>query len=76
MGAIRTIAGQGNLDPLNSVKANTILDASVHYKVNNRLRIQSNIVNALNSTYAVSRLPHGLRPGHPFGINVGLRYGF
>jgi Fe(3+) dicitrate transport protein len=40
------------------------------------LRIQSNIVNALNSTYAVSRLPHGLRPGHPFGINVGLRYGF
>ena len=76
MGAIRTIAGQGDLDPLNSVKANTILDASVHYKVNNRLRIQSNIVNAFNSTYAVSRLPHGLRPGHPFGINVGLRYGF
>jgi Fe(3+) dicitrate transport protein len=76
MGAIRTIAGQGDLDPLNSIKTNTILDASVHYKVNNRLRIQSNIVNALNSTYAVSRLPHGLRPGHPFGINVGLRYGF
>ena len=75
MGAVRTIAGQGDLDPLNSVKANTILDASVNFQVNHRLRIQTNLVNALNSTYAVSRLPHGLRPGHPFGINIGLRYG-
>jgi hypothetical protein len=26
----------------------------------------------MNKEYAVSRVPAGLRPGHPFGINLEL----
>lgn len=76
MGAIRTVAGQGTIPQENKVAANTILDASVHYQLNPRLRLQTNIINALNTTYAVSRVPSGIRPGHPLGVNIGLRYGF
>ena len=36
----------------------------------------SNVINMLDETYAVSRVPAGLRPGHPFGANVGLEFRF
>jgi len=58
----------------NMVGANTIVDASIHYQYNSKLRLQTNIINLFNSTYEVSRVPFGLRPGHPLGINIGLRY--
>ena len=76
MGAMRTIAGQGAMDPLNSVQANTVLDASIQYQLNSHLRLQTNVVNALDNTYASARVPYGLRPGHPFGVNIGLQYNF
>jgi Fe(3+) dicitrate transport protein len=31
-----------------------------------------NIINLLDKEYAVSRVPAGLRPGQPFGINFGI----
>ena len=34
------------------------------------------VTNLLNNTYAVSRVPAGLRPGHPFGIYAGFQYQF
>jgi Fe(3+) dicitrate transport protein len=74
MSAIRTVAGQGPMIAENMVGANTIVDASIHYQYNSKLRLQTNIINLFNSTYEVSRVPFGLRPGHPLGINIGLRY--
>jgi len=76
MSAIRTVAGQGTIMNENRVNANTVVDASIHFQYSSKLRLQTNIINAFNQTYAVSRVPSGLRPGHPFGINIGLRYIF
>lgn len=76
MGAIRTQAGQGLIPAANKIDANTVVDASVQYQLQSNLRLQLNIINGLDATYASSRLPYGLRPGHPFGMNIGLRYGF
>ncbi|MCW1952833.1 MAG: TonB-dependent receptor [Flavobacteriia bacterium] len=76
MGDIRTQAGQGSIPNAFKINSNTVLDASVQYQLNARLRLQTNIINGLDATYASSRVPYGLRPGHPFGINMGIRYGF
>lgn len=76
MGDIRTQAGQGSIPNAFKINSNTVLDASVQYQLNARLRLQTNIINGLDATYASSRVPYGLRPGHPFGINIGIRYGF
>jgi len=76
MGAIRTQAGQGPIATAFKVNANTVLDASIQYQINKHLRLQTNVINGLDATYASARVPYGLRPGHPFGMNLGLRYAF
>jgi len=34
------------------------------------------VINLMDETYAVARVPAGLRPGHPFGIYAGLRLNY
>ena len=58
------------------VSSNFIVDISGKYYVNKKLRLTANIINLLDNTYAVSRVPAGLRPGHPFGANLGLEFRF
>ncbi len=76
MSAVRTVAGKGSIPQQNKVNTNTILDASIQYQLRPNLRLQINAINVLNSEYAASRVPYGLRPGHPAAVNIGLRYGF
>ena len=52
------------------------LDASLMYKLTNAVTFKSRILNILDESYAVSRAPAGLRPGHPFGVYAGLRLNF
>jgi Fe(3+) dicitrate transport protein len=70
--AFRTIAGQGEIAPNVKVNSNFIVDASVKYFATPKVAITSNLINVFDSKYAVSRVPAGLRPGHPFGISVGV----
>ena len=57
-----------------TVPSNFIIDLSAKYNLSSRLKLTSQVVNLLNETYLVSRVPAGFRPGHPFGIYSGLQF--
>ncbi|MCF6294205.1 MAG: TonB-dependent receptor [Flavobacteriaceae bacterium] len=71
-GAFRTKAGSGTIPENEKVASNFIIDLSGRYIVNKHTVLTLNLVNLLNSTYAVSRVPTGLRPGLPFGVFAGF----
>jgi Fe(3+) dicitrate transport protein len=75
-GAFRTKAGIGNIPANELVPSSFVIDLSAKYHLNDHLSINGRIINLLDETYAVSRVPAGLRPGHPFGASIGflLRY--
>ena len=75
-GEFRTLAGSGDIPNDELVASNFIIDFSAKYHFSKKLSLTSNVINMLNKTYAVSRVPAGLRPGHPFGINLGLEFRF
>ena len=75
-GAFRTRAGSGPIPENFKVDSNFIVDLSAHYFLNENFALSANIINLFDTEYAVSRVPAGLRPGHPFGINFAVRYGF
>ncbi len=74
--AFRTQAGTGTIPENQKVDSNYVIDLSGRYFYNKHLTFSTNIINLLDETYAVSRVPAGLRPGHPFGINFSVAYGF
>lgn len=75
-GEFRTLAGSGDIPNNERVDSNFILDFSAKYHINKKLSLTTNVINLLDETYAVSRVPAGLRPGHPFGANLGLEFRF
>jgi Fe(3+) dicitrate transport protein len=76
VGAFRTKAGSGSIPENFKVNSNVVIDVSARYFLNKNITLSSNIINVFDTTYAVSRVPAGLRPGHPFGINFSVAYGF
>ncbi len=66
-GAFRTKAGSGSIPENFKVDSNFIVDLSARYFLNENFTLSTNIINLFNTKYAVSRVPAGLRPGHPFG---------
>lgn len=75
-GEFRTLAGTGNIPSNEKVASNFIIDFSGKYHLSKTLSLTGNIINLLDETYAVSRVPAGLRPGHPFGGNLGVEIRF
>lgn len=75
-GAFRTLSGTETISDDNGITSNFILDFSGKYHIKNKLSLTGNIINLLDKTYAVSRVPAGLRPGHPFGAYAGLEFQF
>ncbi|WP_338039328.1 TonB-dependent receptor domain-containing protein [Maribacter litopenaei] len=75
-GAFRTKAGTGSIPDNEKVDSNIILDLGTKYRYNDHITITANAMNLLNETYAVARVPAGLRPGMPLGVFGGpeLRY--
>jgi len=74
--AFRTKAGTGTIPANFRVDSNYIIDISGRYFYNKHFTFSTNIINVLDKTYEVSRVPAGLRPGHPFGINFSIAYNF
>jgi Fe(3+) dicitrate transport protein len=75
-GEFRTQAGTGSIPANELVESNFIIDLSGKYHINKHLSVTGNIINLLDEVYAASRVPAGLRPGHPFGAYAGLQYRF
>ena len=75
-GEFRTLAGSGNIPDNELVASNFIIDFSAKYHVSSNLSLTGNVINMLDETYAASRVPAGLRPGHPFGAYAGLEFRF
>ena len=75
-GEFRTRAGNGAIPSNELVDSNFIVDFSGKYHFKNNFSATVNIINLLDETYAASRVPAGLRPGHPFGAYAGLLYRF
>ena len=50
-----------------------MIDASAAYQLTPKLSLTANVINLLDEVYFSSRVPAGLRPGHPFGIYGGFR---
>jgi Fe(3+) dicitrate transport protein len=75
-GAFRTEAGTHSITATNGITSNFILDFSGKYHLNNRLSVTGTVLNLLDKTYAVAKVPAGLRPGHPFGIYGGIEFRF
>jgi Fe(3+) dicitrate transport protein len=70
--AFRTEAGTGTIPANSKVDSNFIIDLSAKYHLTKNISLMGNIINLLDREYAVARVPAGLRPGHPFGINFGI----
>lgn len=75
-GEFRTQAGSGAIPANERVDSNFIFDLAGKYRLGNHLALTANVINLFDETYAVARVPAGLRPGHPFGVYAGfeLRY--
>ncbi|MFY0604613.1 MAG: TonB-dependent receptor [Flavobacteriaceae bacterium] len=75
-GQFRTMAGTGSIASNEKVASNIVVDFSGKYLLTKKLNATVNVINLFDNTYAVSRVPAGLRPGHPFGIYAGLEFMF
>ena len=71
-GAFRTKAGSGSIPFNELVPSSFVVDFSAKYHLNDHFSINGRIINLLDETYAVSRVPAGLRPGHPFAASIGI----
>ncbi|WP_340203348.1 TonB-dependent receptor family protein [Ascidiimonas sp. W6] len=75
-GQFRTEAGSGSIPEDELVDSNFIIDFSGKYHLTPSFSITANVINMLDEVYAVSRVPAGLRPGHPFGAYAGFQLQF
>jgi Fe(3+) dicitrate transport protein len=73
-GEFRTLAGTGDIPSTEKVGSNFILDISAKYHLTNNFSLTTNVINMLDTEYEVSRVPAGLRPGHPFGVYGGFEF--
>ena len=73
-GEFRTLAGSGSIPDNERVDGYFVLDASARYFLTEKLTLTTNFLNLFDNTYAVSRVPAGLLPGHPFGIYGGFEF--
>ena len=75
-GAFKTEASADAVNATNGITSNFIIDFVGKYHVTKTLSLSAKIINVLDETYAVAKVPAGLRPGHPFGIYGGLNFRF
>ena len=75
-GAFKTEASADAVNAANGITSNFIIDFVGKYHVSKSLSLSAKIINVLDKTYAVAKVPAGLRPGHPFGIYGGLDFRF
>ena len=76
VGAMRTIAGQGDLISSQSTDIAKVLDVAFSWSVKPGIQFDLGMNNVLDATYIVARRPAGIRPGMPRFMRTGLRLMF
>lgn len=71
--AMRTAAGQGDIDDTLSTDAYVVFGAGVEYEVSNGATVHAAVENIGDARYVVARRPAGLRPGLPRTLSLGIR---
>jgi len=74
--SMRTLPGQGEMDPDKRTDAYFIIDASAAYHVHNNISLFGSATNLTNKVYMVATRPAGLRPGMPMAFNIGVKTAF
>ena len=72
----RTIAGQGDLDPLHSTDQINVVDLVLKYDINQNFMIESKILNLFDNKSIVASRPAGVRPNMPRSINLAFLFDF
>jgi Fe(3+) dicitrate transport protein len=71
--AMRTVAGQGELGPAESIDAYAVLNLVAEYQTPYNGTLYLGIQNLLDERYIVARRPAGARPGLTRNLMVGFR---
>jgi Fe(3+) dicitrate transport protein len=74
VGRMRTVAGQGAIDPAAATDAYAVLGLSGEYTLGTGASLFASVQNLTDRRYLVSRHPQGARPGLPRTAMVGLRF--
>ncbi len=74
VGEMRTRAGQGDLDPADSLDSYTVFDMLGAWNFTPQLSGYVKVDNLFDETYATARRPAGLRPGLPRTAYLGVTF--
>ena len=74
VGEMRTKAGQGGFETLESIDDHVVWDLVGSWRFNERLASYVKVDNLLDETYVAARRPAGVRPGLPRTAYLGLTY--
>jgi Fe(3+) dicitrate transport protein len=67
------VTGEGDVR-FGKIDSRLVMDATLGYQFNNKVRMFSTFKNITSQEYIVSRQPHGARPGLPFAMMAGLEF--
>lgn len=70
--SFRTLAGSETIPSNQRVSGHTVVDLASSYHINKHISFKTTIINLLDEYFVVARRPAGLRPGHPFGMSLGI----
>ena len=73
---MRAVAGTGKPAVNQRTEAQTVVDFSTNYQLNNRSQLYFTIDNLLDDTTIVARRPFGARPGKPRSFLIGYKLDF
>jgi Fe(3+) dicitrate transport protein len=74
IGKMRTKAGQGTYEPLESIDSHVVWDAIATWNFTESLSTYIKVDNLLDETYIAARRPAGVRPGLPRTAYIGLTF--
>ena len=75
-GEVRTVAGQGNIPPGESIDSHVVFDLAVNYAATEWATVFGTVRNLADNAYAVADRPAGLRPGLPRTLRLGVKANF
>ena len=74
VGKMRTMAGQGDYDPQETINSHLVWDMIASWNFTEQLSTYVKVDNLFDATYIAARRPAGVRPGLPRTAYIGLTF--